>query len=112
MRATWPGARSGRIRMVTGPLEVSRSKVLSRSASGFWVIGAFGFPSSTRLRTLSRFRVIGAVGGGIVGGGIAGGFGVAAAGGLLLRAGFDDRDHEGAARDGAAKSGSDGWRRA
>src|SRR5215471_6343117 len=42
MRATWPGARSGRIKMVTGPLEVSRSNVLSRSASGFWVMGNFG----------------------------------------------------------------------
>src|SRR5215468_1557114 len=43
MRATWPGARSGRITIVTGPLEVSRRSVLSRSASGFWVIGGFGF---------------------------------------------------------------------
>src|SRR5580704_14497219 len=32
MRATWLGARSGRIVMVTGPLEVSSSNVLSNSA--------------------------------------------------------------------------------
>src|SRR5260370_19031654 len=43
MRATWPGARSGRIRIVTGPLEVSRRSVLSRSASGFWAMGGFSF---------------------------------------------------------------------
>src|SRR5437899_1816084 len=43
MRATWPGARSGRIRIVTGPLEVSRRSVLPSSASGFWVMGGFCF---------------------------------------------------------------------
>src|SRR5258706_15120157 len=43
MRATWTGARSGLIRIVTGPLEVSRRSVLSRSTSGFWVMGGFSF---------------------------------------------------------------------
>jgi len=38
-----PGARSGRIRIVTGPLEVSRRSVLPSSASDFgsWVVSAF-----------------------------------------------------------------------
>src|ERR1700722_19648128 len=30
MRATWPGAKTGRITMLTGPWEVSSSNVLSR----------------------------------------------------------------------------------
>src|SRR5713101_6378113 len=64
MRSTWPGARSSRIRTVTGPLEVSRRSVLSRSTSGFWVMGGFGF---------------------------------------LFLAGFYDRDHEGASRNGVAE---------
>src|SRR5215468_1627672 len=64
MRATWPGARSGRITIVTGPLEVSRRSVLSRSASGFWFMGVLSF---------------------------------------LFLAGFYDRDHEGASRNGVAR---------
>src|SRR6266478_7164132 len=64
MRATWTGARSGLIRIVTGPLEVSRRSVLSRSTSGFWVMGGFSF---------------------------------------LFLAGFYDRDHEGAFRNGIAE---------
>src|SRR5260221_5541983 len=71
MRATWPGARSGRIMMVTGPLEVSRSNVLSRSVSGCWVMGDFGF---------------------------------------LFLAGFNNRDHERAPRNGVAKFPGDGQR--
>src|SRR5262252_2028104 len=71
MRATWPGARSGRIRIVTGPFEVSRRSVLSRSASGFGVMGGFDF---------------------------------------LFLAGFYDRDHEGASRNGIAELLGDGQR--
>src|SRR5260370_28869521 len=69
MRATWLGGRSGRITIVTGPLEVSRRSVLSRSASGFWVMRGFGF---------------------------------------LFLAGFYDRDHEGASRNGVAQLLGDG----
>src|SRR5882724_4215764 len=39
MRATWPGARSGRISMVTGPCVVSRIKVFSVSAMLFLRMG-------------------------------------------------------------------------
>src|SRR5579871_4901505 len=42
MRVTWPGATSGRIFMVTGPLLVSRMSVLSRLAS------VISVPSFTR----------------------------------------------------------------
>src|SRR3984893_2222030 len=68
MRVTWRGARSGRIAIVTGPLDVSSTRMFSASCSaawsGFWGIGVFSF---------------------------------------LFLARFNDRDHQGAARNSAAK---------
>src|ERR1700674_5764577 len=58
MRATWRGARSGRIAIVTGPLDVSSTRVYSESCSaawsGFWGIGVLGFLFLARFNDRDR----------------------------------------------------------